>query len=148
MDIAILIFTTMSGIGAIGAVIVGLYIFFRQKKISLFQRRRQILDDYECFLFDELPNWEWDGKCNRIIRYSDEEIKTLFDESFLSLKLNILSTAEKCNQLLGDIQYAKNHGSCNGKTDYDIECDLTKMIRNTQNEYSLKIDDYCNMFKI
>lgn len=46
-----MIFTAMSGVGAVTGVIAAICIFFRQKKIALFERRMKILNDFEQFVF-------------------------------------------------------------------------------------------------
>ena len=114
-------FTAMSGIGAIAAVIVAVIIYQRQKRIALFDRRTQILNDFERFVYSVLPNWEWDGSIILVTKYSEGEIEALFDDSIVKLQKDIIKAAELCNVLIGDINYAKRKGTCHDKTEFELE---------------------------
>ena len=116
-----MIFTAMSGIGAIAAVFVSIIIFCRQKRIALFDRRTKILNDFEQFVFVTLPDWDWDGNVKLVSQYARDEVVELFDESFGCLQDRITETAKKCNSLIGDIKHAQRKGECHGKADYEIE---------------------------
>ena len=120
-DYFIMFFTAMSGIGAVAAVIAAICIYFRQKKIALFERRTQILNDFEDFIFNVLPNWEWNGSTKLVTKYSEQEIATLFDEEYVNLQKDILQVADICNRLIGDIDYAKRHGTCHDKMYFELE---------------------------
>ena len=120
-DCLMMIFTAMSGIGAVVAVIVAVIIYQRQKKIALFDRRTQILNDFERFVFSVLPNWEWDGSMTLVAKYSEKEIEALFDESIVKLQKDIINAAKSCNSLIGDIDYAKRKGVCHDKTEFELE---------------------------
>ena len=120
-DYLMMIFTAMSGIGACVAVIVAVVIYKRQKTIALFDRRTQILNDFEHYIFDELRNWDWDGNTRAISKYTRSEVVALFDESYGQLQDDILKTANECSILFGDIKHAERHGECHGKTADEIE---------------------------
>lgn len=120
-DCLMMVFTAMSGIGAVGAVIVAVIIYQRQKKIALFDRRTQILDDFEQFVYSVLPNWEWDGSMTLVTKYSEKEIEALFYESIVNLQKDIIKAAELCNVLIGDIDHAKRKGTCHDKTEFELE---------------------------
>lgn len=92
-DCLMMVFTAMSGIGAVAAVIVAFIIYQRQKNIALFERRTQILDDFERFVYSVLPNWEWDGSMTLVTKYSEIEIEALFDESIVKLQKDIIKAA-------------------------------------------------------
>ncbi len=117
----IMLFTAMSGIGAVAAVVAAICIYSRQKKIALFERRTQILNDFEHFVFDIFPKWSWDGSTELITKYSEQEIATLFNEDYVNLQKDILQVAYTCNLLIGDIDHAKTHGSCHNKTESELE---------------------------
>lgn len=148
IELVSLVFTIMSGVGSVLAVIVAILIYKRQRKLTLFTRRRQILDDYEHFLLDVLPHWEWDGSCDWIKRFSDEELVALFDEDVLTIKVAIIEACDQCDKLLGDIKYAQTHGHCNGKSDVEIEETLAGLIKATRNFYYNKVASYNSLFKI
>lgn len=116
-----MIFTAMSGIGAVAAVIVAIIIYQRQKKIALFDRRTQILNDFERFVYSVLPNWEWDGTMTLVTKYSEKEVEALFDESIVKLQKDIIKAAESCSILNGDIDHAKKKGTCHDKTEFELE---------------------------
>lgn len=111
----------MSGIGAVLAIVTAIFIYRRQKKIAFFERRTKILNDFEIFIFDILPNWDWDGSTQLVKKYSEKEIATLFNEEYVNLQKDILQVACTCNELNGDIEHAKNHGSCHNKTEFELE---------------------------
>lgn len=120
-DIIMLAFSAMSGICALIAVIVAIVIYKRQKRIALFERRAQILNDFENFVFLVLPDWDWNGNISKVKKYSEREIESLFDSGMVDLQNEILKSAESCNKIIGDIHYAKRHGTCNGKTESELE---------------------------
>ena len=133
-----LIFTAMSGIGAIAAVIATVCIYYRQKKIALFDRRMQILNDFERFVFNVLPSWEWKGQTDLITKYSEQEVVALFNEEYSALQQNIIQTAESCNLLIGDMEHAKSHGTCHNKTDYEIEDEIINLEKELQARFIQK----------
>lgn len=116
-------FTAMSGIGAVAAVFAAVRIYFRQKKIALFERRMQILNDFEAFVFNILPTWTWDGSVKLVAKYSEQEVTALFNKEFAELQKDILQTAEICNTLRGDIEHAKRRGTCHNKTESELEAE-------------------------
>ena len=116
-----MVFTAMSGIGAMAAVIVAVIIYQRQKKIALFDRRTQILNDFERFVYSVLPNWDWDGTMTLVTKYSENEVEALFDESIAKLQKDIIKAAESCNVLIGDIDHAKRKGTCHNKTEFELK---------------------------
>lgn len=116
-----MIFTAMSGIGAMAAVIVAVIIYQRQKKIALFDRRTQILNDFERFVYSVLPNWDWDGTMTLVTKYSENEVEALFDESIAKLQKDIIKAAESCNVLIGDIDHAKRKGTSHNKTEFELK---------------------------
>lgn len=116
-----MIFTAMSGIGTVIAVFTAIYIYRRQKKIAFFERWTKILNDFENFIFDILPNWDWDGSAKLVEKYSAKEIAALFNEEYVNLQKDILQTANTCNTLIGNIEHAKKHGSCHNKTETELE---------------------------
>lgn len=133
-----LIFTAMSGIGAFTAVIATVCVFYRQKKIALFDRRMQILNDFENFVFNVLPNWEWQGQTNLITKYSEKEVVALFNEEYGELQKDIIKTADSCNMLIGDIEHARSHGVCHNKTDFELEEEKTNLEKELQTRFSEK----------
>lgn len=116
-----MLFSAMSGIGAAIAVPVTMTIYRRQKRIALFDRRMKILNDFERFVTETLPNWGWDGNQCSIVKYSRDEVVALFDESFGVLQDVIIKTADECNMLIGDYNHAQRKGTCRGKTEFQIE---------------------------
>ena len=133
-----LIFTAMSGIGAFVAVIAAVCIYYRQKKIALFDRRMQILNDFERFVFDVLPNWKWQGQNDLITKYSDQEVVALFNEEYRVLRQEIIDMASRCNTLIGDINYAKEHGTCRNKTETELEDEKIALEKELQSNFSIK----------
>ena len=107
--------------GAVAAVIVAVIIYQRQKRIALFDRRMQILNDFEQFVFSVLPNWEWDGSKSMVTKYSEKEIEALFDERIVKLQKDIITASNTCNKLIGDIDCAKRKGTCHDKTEFELE---------------------------
>lgn len=133
-----LIFTAMSGIGAFVAVIAAVCIYYRQKKIALFDRRMQILNDFERFAFDVLPNWEWQGQTELITKYSEQEVVALFNEEYGELQKDIIKTAGSCNMLIGDMDYAKRNGTCHNKTETELENEKINLEKQLQLRFSEK----------
>lgn len=119
-DCFLMIFTAMSGIGAVAAVVATICVYFRQKRIALFERRIQILNDFENFVFNILPDWNWEGTTKLVEKYSEQEIAVLFNKEYVELQKDILRTAQTCNILIGDINYAQNHGTCHNKTENEL----------------------------
>lgn len=117
----LMIFTAMSGVGAVTGVIAAICIFFRQKKIALFERRMKILNDFEQFVFVVLRDWNWNGSTTLVSKYSEQEVSLLFNEEYSELQKDILEVAKKCNDLNGDIDHAKRHGTCNNKTEDELQ---------------------------
>lgn len=140
-DCFMMVFTAMSGIGAFAAVIVAIIIYNRQKKIALFERRSQILNDFEHFTYLILPNWDWDGSISVITKYSEKEIEALFDREIVNLQKDILKAAELCNILLGDIDYAQNHGTCHNKTESELEAEKLEIEKKIGEELTSKRSD-------
>lgn len=68
------------------------------------------MNDFENFIFDILPNWDWDGSAKLVEKYSAKEIAALFNEEYVNLQKDILQTANTCNTLIGNIEHAKNMG--------------------------------------
>ena len=134
----LMIFTAMSGIGACVAVIVAIVIYRRQKKIALFDRRVQILNDFEHFLFDIMPNWELNGKDDLVSRYTENEITALFDESYATLQATIIKGADEYDTLLNGIEGAKSNGSWNGKSESDLEDEKDKKLKRLQSQFKQK----------
>lgn len=91
------------------------------KKDCFFERRAKILNDFENFIFDILPNWDWDGSAKLVEKYSEKEIAALFNNEYVNLQKDILQVANNCNTLMGDIEHAKEHGSCHSKTETELE---------------------------
>ena len=87
----LMIFTAMSGVGAVTGVIAAICIFFRQKKIALFERRMKILNDFEQFVFVVLRDWDWDGSTTLVSKYSEQEVALLFNEEYSELQKDIFT---------------------------------------------------------
>lgn len=117
----LMIFTAMSGVGAVVGVVAAICIFYRQKKIALFERRMKILNDFEQFVFVVLRDWNWNGSTTLVSKYSEQEVALLFNEEYSELQKDILEVAKKCNDFNGDIDHAKRHGTCNDKTEDELE---------------------------
>ncbi len=137
-DCFIMIFTALSGLGAVGAIITAIRIYHRQERIALFDRRAKTLDDFEKFVFEILPCWGWQGEMKHITKYSEQEVVALFNEEYGKLRNNIIQTAEKCNILIGDIEYAQNHGTCHNKTEVELENEKKALEKGLQSQFSLK----------
>ena len=137
-DCLMMVFTAMSGIGAVAAVIVAFIIYQRQKNIALFERRTQIMDDFERFVYSVLPNWEWDGSMTLVTKYSEIEIEALFDESIVKLQEDIIKAAESCSALIGDIDHAKRTGTCHAKADLELECEKLSIQENIRKDFTDK----------
>lgn len=117
----LMIFTAMSGVGAVVGVVAAICIFYRQKKIALFERRMKILNDFEQFVFVVLRDWNWNGSTTLVSKYSEQEVALLFNEEYSELQKDILEVAKKCNDFNGDIDHANRHGTCNNKTEDELE---------------------------
>ena len=130
-----LFFTALSGIGAVAAAILAWVIYRRQEKIALFNRRMQIMDDYERFVLDKLPDWDWRSDVSPITRYSDVEMAALFNQEFVDLRSYILESAQKCSNLHGDLEHATRKGDCKGRSEEDIEKEISKLISEVSEKY-------------
>ena len=86
----LMIFTAMSGVGAVVGVVAAICIFYRQKKIALFERRMKILNDFEQFVFVVLRDWNWNGSTTLVSKYSEQEVALLFNEEYSELQKDIL----------------------------------------------------------
>lgn len=122
-DCLMLIFTAMSGIGATVAVAVTFIIYKRQKRIALFDRRMKILNDFEYFVMEVIPDPKSDISSRFITRYTRNEVVTLFDENFGILQDEIIKAFDECNMLEGDYQHAIRKGDCHGKGPSEIAND-------------------------
>ena len=124
-----LVFTAMSGLGAVAATIAAIIIYRRQKRIALFEKRTEIWDTHEKFIRDYLSSWEWDGETIMISRFSPEQIEALFSKKLADLHVQLINVCEKRNELYGDRDYAMKHGDCHGRTAEEIETDLLEQWR-------------------
>lgn len=134
----LMLFTAMSGIGACAAVVVTYIIYRRQKKIALFDRRAHILNDFEHFLFDILPDWEWNGKDDLVSRYTENEITALFDKSYAELQADIIKGADDYDTLLNGIEAARSHGSWKGKSEIELEKERDAKLKELQTNFQKK----------
>ena len=98
----------------------------------------QILNDFERFVFDVLPNWEWQGQTELITKYSEQEVVALFNEEYGELQKDIIKTAGSCNMLIGDMDYAKRNGICHNKTETELENEKINLEKQLQLRFSEK----------
>ena len=109
----------------------------------------KILDDFEKFVFEVMPCWNWQGEADYITKYSEQEVAALFNDEYGKLQNNIIQTAEKCNILNGDIEYAQNHGACHSKTEVELENEKMALEKELQSQFSLKRGEaYQNWLKL
>lgn len=119
-----LVVSVISCIATVGAFIAAIKIYFFQKKIALFDKRISVINDFNEIVFEELPNWSWNGSINLIEKHSDLEIQYLFDETIVEWKYIILEGIREHNKLLGDYKHALDKGNCHGRMHEEIEKEM------------------------
>ena len=115
MEIIMLVFTILSGVGACASCIITLYIFIRQKSIALFECRMKILRDLEYYIFYQISNWESIIDLSLFRKISHEEVTALFDDQFGNSYDEMYRIVKRINVLRGDEKFASRHDTCNGK---------------------------------
>ena len=93
------------------------------------------MDDYERFVLDKLPDWDWRSDVSPITRYSDVEMSALFNQDFVDLKSYILKSAQDCSTLRGDYEHAIRKGDCKGRSEEDIEKEISDLIAKVSEKY-------------
>lgn len=101
MEIISMISTIVSTVASVAAVIIAIMIFRRQRNISLFEQRMEIMKDYDHFLYDILTDWEWDGSYDPINRHPTYKLVSLFGPEFSEVHLEVMKNADyvvECNK--------------------------------------------------
>lgn len=134
------VFSFIAAVGAIAAVVVAIVVAVvslkKQARLSLMLIRIQILADMSRFVNDILPLWEWKGDVFIKQKYSERQIKVLFDEELAKCYAKILESAKTCSILRGDEDYARNHGKCHDKDEMQIEEERTNIEEKLSEEFA------------
>lgn len=115
-----LIASIVAAIGGIAAVIASIIIAKAQKRIALLETRLGILKNIEDFVEVYFPAWDTYISKSPIRNISYDQVRILFDEELGDFFNRIISDFEKKNELIGDEEYAENHGECHEKNPQQI----------------------------
>lgn len=118
----------IAAIASVIAIIVAIGIAKTQKNISLLENRIRILNAIEDFVNNRISNWEWNGSLDPIDNYSKETVRIFFDEEFSEFFEGIKSKAKQVNILIGNIEFAKTHGTCHDKLPEEIETEIHDIV--------------------
>lgn len=147
------LFSFLAAVGAFAAVgvaiVVAVVSLKKQTRLSLMLIRIEILADMSRFVNVILPSSGWDGDVSIARKYSERQIKVLFDEELADCYAKILKSAETCNLLRGDEDYAQKHGICHGKDECQIEEERMEIQKSLSEEFAAQNDRaYCKWIKV
>lgn len=137
-----MIATIVSAAASVAAVIIAYMIFRRQRNISLFQRRMEILRVFETFIIDVLPNTNWDGNIDDLESISSDELTTLFDDHFVSLQAEVFKAANEIYNLNGQIRNELSSDNPNYELVQQLDKDLMDTVLKVLREYRNTIDKH------
>ena len=131
-----LIFSIAAVIIAFISLVTALYVGKKQIWAALLEKRIEVIDAYEQFVFRELESWEWNGSMQTVSRYSLVQLISLFSESDIKeLYDRTKRDSSIINKLHGDIEYAKRHDTCQGRDIEQIEDEISDQIEQLQNYF-------------
>lgn len=148
IQIVSMITAIVSAVASVAAVIIAYLIFRRQRNISLFERRMQIIKDYDKYIYDILPDKEWDGTYRPIDSYKTAELVSLLGPTFASFQMIVMNSADSIKECNDSIVFAKDHGSYNGKTVDDWEQERIDRLMNLRTIFSETLDEVGDVFNI
>lgn len=131
-----LIFSIVAVIIAFISLVTALYVGKKQIWAALLEKRIEVIDAYEQFIFSELGSWEWNGSMQTVSRYSLVQLMSLFSESDVKELYNRTKRDSlTINKLHGDIDYAKRHDTCRGRDIDQIEEEISDQVEKLQNYF-------------
>lgn len=122
-------------IGTVTAVFSAIWVANRQNKITMFERRWDVLKRIEKYILN-MDSWEYKYEWFQKLMLSEFEVKILFDNEFAAFYLELEKESLEVNSLWGDYEYAKYHVECHGKSEEQIETEIRRKV--TQIRISFK----------
>ena len=148
MELASTIAAIISAIASVCAVFIAYLIFRRQRNISLFERRMQIIKDYDIFIYDILPDEEWDGSYRPIDTYKTAELISLLGPKFAGFQMIVMNSADFVGECNKSIQIVKLEGKYNDKTLEEWETLRKERLTNLRTIFSETLDEHENVFRL
>lgn len=148
MELASTIAAIVSAIASVCAVLIAFLIFRRQRNISLFERRMQIIKDYDRYIFDILPDEEWDGSYRPIDSHKTSELISLFGPDFAGFQMIVMNSADYIVECNKSIQIARLKGQCNDKTIEEWEVLRRERLTNLRTIFSETLEEHGDVFRI
>lgn len=148
MELASTIAAIVSAIASVCAVLIACLIFRRQRNISLFERRMQIIKDYDRFIFDILTDEEWDGSYHPIDNHKTAELISLFGSKFAGFQMIVMNSADYIGDCNKSIQIARLKGKHNDKTIEEWEGLRRERLRNLRTIFSETLEEHGDVFRV
>lgn len=111
-----------------------------QNKIVLFEKRYEVFEKIESYIkrIESNPiNFNYSWFLN--LSLSEKQVRALFDDEFGDFFNTLNQKSSKMEDLMGDYEYAVQHGSCNrdniSKNEHEIESEITQIALDIKSDF-------------